>query len=334
MTYSKDLLGILTFSCVILNKAYRTMASDTNVLLSIPSARVFDVPENRLISSGELLFRLYPDIGLAGVAIGDYHFCISKERPISKGDTNVYLIADFETLIGVVLASSTELDKTQTFEALLEEYSLFKQPAVDDKSSFTLRLAIWLEATSEVMKQRLIDRSISAGLSLKGKGEEMKMKIERCEESRTVPIVVQSSTKSAKAATASLLQWLECTAIEAERASQLVGRQMSTLTQSNAQNFPQSSGAKRLASGTFRAFKKLIGAAKDSAVILTQSAHQTTVDLLHHKYGSHVSDVVAEGLESLGDLGQATLTLGRLELTNMAANLVQGLKKQREGVPM
>lgn len=316
------------------NVANKTMASDTNVLLAIPSARVFDVPENRLISSGELLFRLYPDLGLAGVAIGEYHCCISKERPVTKGDCNVYLIADFETLIGVVLASSTEPDKSLTFEALLEEYSLFKQPAIDDKTSFTLRLAIWLEATSEVMKQRLIDKSIAAGLSLKVKAEEMKTKIEPCEESRAVPEAVQSSAKSAKAATASLLQWLEGLAIEAERTSQLVGRQVSTLTQSSAQNFPQSSGTKRLASGTFRAFKKLLGAAKDSAVILTQSAHQTTVDLLHHKYGSHVSDVVAEGLGSLGDLGKATLTLGRLELTNMAANLVQGLKKQREGVPM
>ncbi len=310
------------------------MDSDANVLLAIPCARVFDVPENRLISSGELLFRLYPDMGLAGIAVGEYHCCISKELPVTKGETNVYLIADFESLIGVVLASSTEPEKALTFEALLEEYSQFKLPAIDDKTAFTVRLAMWLEATSEVLKQRLIDKSIAAGLSLKVRGEEMKTKIERCEESKSVPVVVQSSTKNAKAATASLLQWLEGVAVEAEHTSQLMGRQMSSLTKGNSQKFPQTSGANRLASGTFRAFKKLLGAAKDSAVILTQSAHQTTVDLLQHKYGPQVSDVVAEGLESLGDLGRAALTLGRLELTNMGANLVQGLKKQREGVPM
>lgn len=95
------------------------MDSDANVLLAIPCARVFDVPENRLISSGELHFRLYPDMGLAGIAVGEYHCCISKELPVTKGETNVYLIADFESLIGVVLASSTEPEKVVTFEALL-----------------------------------------------------------------------------------------------------------------------------------------------------------------------------------------------------------------------
>lgn len=302
--------------------------------MSIQSARIFDVSENTLLASGELRFRLYPDLHLAGIEIDDYHCCISPELPVTKADLNIYLISNFEGILGVVLASSTDPEKTVTFEALLEEYSLFTHPVVDDKTTLTRRVTIWLEHASEKVKQRLIDRSIDASLNLMTHGERIKTGMERCGESQNVPIALQSSTKNMKSATASLLQWVEDVAAEAETASQLVGRQMSTFTSNKSPQFPQSSDTKRLAASTFRALKKVLGAAKDSAVILTESAHQTTVDLVQHKYGERVSSVVAEGLESLGDLGRATLALGRLELTNMAANLVKGLKKQREGVPI
>lgn len=58
--------------------------------------------------------------------------------------------------------------------------------------------------------------------------------------------------------------------------------------------------------------------------------HIATVKLVENKYGSQLSGVVSASLESISDLGQATMVLGRLDFVNMAVGVLNGTKRRED----
>ena len=306
---------------------------ESNILLIITNVRIYDVYPNHkgLRASGTLTFRLYPDLNLAGIEVGEYRCTLSKQLPVSQGANLVYLIADFDGFVGVALP---ETEKAGTLEALFDEYAQFTPLETRPPETFALRMADWLDQKSETLKWKLLDSSIEAGRSIRERGKSAEFTAVSRDEEKKVHPMIQSGTKGVKNATAFILSCSETVVDKAERASIFVGEKVSKLRKEPEELVipQQASGAKVLASNTVKAFKKLALAAKESAVILTKSAHVATVKLVENKYGSQMSGVVESSLESLGELGQATLALGKLDFMNIATGVLNGTKRREDPV--
>lgn len=299
-------------------------------LLTLPHVQVFDIRSDSqgLRATGDLQFVLYAEISLPGLIVGDYRCTLSRQLPFCKVGACLYLMTDFDGYVGFVLQQATGETVVGTFEMLLLEYTQFEVqspvPAPSTQSSYSERLAGWLEASTESLKEGMVSKSSKVGNGLKQGGEAIKARLSPYEEEKKVPGLIQSSANGLKSATSFLFTCSKTVSDKAVYASETVGKSISSGVSKLTGSQSPPSGLRMLASSTGKAMKNLWEGAEASVTILAQSAHSATVDVVQHKYGGQVSGVVATGLGSVGDLGKTGLALHQLLPTNLATSAVAG----------